>query len=104
MIRMAVLYPQSDGSHFDVDYYTTKHMKLVRDRLQPLGMTDCGVDVGTETIGGGPAPFAVIGYVVFDTLDQFHAAMDEALDELVADVPNYTNIQPLIQVSEYTQT
>jgi uncharacterized protein (TIGR02118 family) len=104
MIRMAVLYPKSDDAYFDISYYKTQHMKLVRDRLAPLGMTDCGVDEGLETIGGGPAPFAAIGYVVFETLEQFRAAMAVALDDLVADIPNYTNIQPLIQVSDYTQT
>ena len=30
MIGVAVLYPKTETSHFDTEYYHAKHMKLVR--------------------------------------------------------------------------
>ena len=67
MIRVAVLYPNSSGSSFDVDYYKSKHMKLVRERLDPLGMLGCEVDAGIAGLGGAPPPYAAIGYLFFET-------------------------------------
>ena len=33
MIKMSVYYPASGGSRFDHDYYRTRHMPLIKDRL-----------------------------------------------------------------------
>ena len=38
MISVVVLYPNKAGSKFDLDYYVHRHLPLVRDRLQPMGM------------------------------------------------------------------
>ena len=33
MIKVSVLYPNKPGAKFDMDYYCTKHMPLVQQRL-----------------------------------------------------------------------
>jgi hypothetical protein len=38
MISVAVLYPNKAASKFDLDYYVYRHLPLVRDRLEPMGM------------------------------------------------------------------
>jgi uncharacterized protein (TIGR02118 family) len=103
MIRVAVLYPNFDGSWFNVEYYKQQHMKLVWQKLGPLGLVGCEVDAGIAGVGGARAPYAAIGYVIFETLDQFQSAFGKVGGELVADVPNYTNIPPVIQISEFEQ-
>jgi hypothetical protein len=35
---VVVLYPNKAGSKFDLDYCVRRHLPLVRDRLQPMGM------------------------------------------------------------------
>ena len=100
MIRVAVLYPHTPGSTFDVDYYKTVHMRLVQDKLTPLGLLGCEVDAAVEAEGESP-PYAAIGYMFFDSAQQFQAAFDAVGDQLIADVPNYTNIEPVIQISQY---
>ena len=55
MIRVAVLYPNSEGSTFDVEYYKQTHMQLVWQKLGHLGLLRCEVDAGVES-GDGHRP------------------------------------------------
>jgi len=101
MVRISVLYATSEGKKFDHDYYVNRHMKLVRERLNSFGLVRTEVDKG---LGGGapgaPAPYAAIGHVYFNTLGDFQKGMAQHGKELLGDVPNFTNIQPQIQISE----
>ncbi len=101
MIRISVLYPATEGAKFDHAYYAQKHMPLVKQRLGSLGLVRTEIDKG---LAGGapdaPAPFVSIGHVYFNSLADFQKAMAAHGAELMADVPNYTDIQPVIQISE----
>jgi uncharacterized protein (TIGR02118 family) len=101
MIRAAVLYPNSEGSRFDLEYYKRVHMPLVWKHLGPFGLLGCEVDGGIESADGGLQPFAAIGYMFFETAEAFDAAFDKGGDPLIADIPNYTNIEPVMQISSY---
>ena len=103
MIRVAVLYPNSEGSSFDVDYYINRHMNLVQDRLEPFGLLSWEVDAGLGGMDNARAPFACIGYMFFNSVEEFEKGISKAGEDLFADVPNYTNITPVIQISEYTK-
>jgi len=103
MIRVAVLYPNSEGSSFDVDYYKRTHMTLVWRKLGPLGLLRCEVDAAVDSPQGERQPYAAIGYMFFETLAQFESAFAQVVDELLADVPNYTNIEPVLQANDYTE-
>lgn len=100
MIKISVLYPNSDGCHFDMDYYLATHMPLVRERMG-AALKDMAVDQG---IGGGqpgdPAAFVAMGHLFFDSVDDFQAAFGPHADEILGDIPNYTNIEPTVQVSD----
>jgi uncharacterized protein (TIGR02118 family) len=101
MVRISVLYPNEAGKKFDYDYYTNKHMKLVRDRLGSFGVVRTEVDKGMA--GGAPgssAPYVAIGHVYASTLADFQKGMGQHGKEIMADIPNYTNIQPQMQISE----
>ena len=103
MIRVAVLYPNSEGSTFDVEYYKQSHMKLVWQKLGHLGLLRCEVDAGVESGDGELPPYAAIGYMYFESLARFESAFAEGGDELIADIPNYTNIEPVLQTSEHVE-
>ena len=101
MIRVTVLYPNEAGKKFDVDYYKNRHMTLVGDRLKDFGFVRAEVDKGVA--GGAPgsaAPFVCIGHVYFTSLAEFQKGMGQHGQEIMADIPNYTNIQPTMQISE----
>jgi uncharacterized protein (TIGR02118 family) len=101
MIRVSVLYPAKEGAKFDLGYYKDKHMPLVQQRLGPLGLVRLEIDRG---MAGGtpnsPAPYPCIGHLYFNSLGEFQKAMGTHGNELMADVPNYTNITPHVQISE----
>ena len=101
MVRVSVLYPNESGKKFDVDYYVNRHMKLVRDRLAPSGLLRTEVDRGLAGGGpGAPAPFIAAGHLYFNRVEDFQKGMGQHGAELLGDIPNYTNIQPQIQISE----
>jgi uncharacterized protein (TIGR02118 family) len=100
MIKANVLYPNGEGATFDMNYYLTKHMPLVKQRF---GSVLKGASVDQGIAGGAPnstAPFATVCTLLFDSVADLQAGMAAHAAELMADVPNFTNIQPTIQVSE----
>ena len=100
MIKVSVLYPNGNGTRFDMTYYLTSHMPMVKQKIgAPLkGMS---VDAGIGTAPPGTqAPFTAIAHLLFESADAFGAAFAQHGAEIMADVPNYTNIQPLVQISE----
>lgn len=101
MVRVSVLYANEPGKKFDADYYQNKHMKLVGERLKGFGLLRYEVDRG---LAGGapnaPAPFVGACHLYFNTAEEFQKGMGAHGQELVGDIPNYTNISPTIQISE----
>ncbi|MCW8193710.1 EthD family reductase [Proteobacteria bacterium 005FR1] len=100
MIKVSVMYPNADGANFDIDYYCNKHMPMVAE-LVGDSMKGSAIDSG---IAGGapnePAPFVAIGHLIFESVEEFNAAFGPNAKKILADIPNYTNTQPQIQISE----
>jgi len=100
MIKVTVVYPNSPASHFDIRYYCDTHIPMVARLLGPALK---GVAVEHGIAGAAPgsaAPFLAIGQLQFDSVEAFQSAFGPHSQEIMSDVPNYTNIQPVIQVSE----
>ena len=100
MIRVNVLYPNSPDAKFDMNYYLTKHMPMVREKS---GAACKGVAV-EQGIGGGapgaPATYIAMGHLSFDSVEAFQTVFAQHGQALLADIPNFTNVQPVIQVSD----
>ena len=100
MIRVSVLYPYKDGAKFDHDYYANKHVPMVVGLLGS-NHVEGGIDKGLCTaVPGDPPPFVCIGWLTFNTMGDFGAAFGPNADAIMADIPNYTDIEPQIQISE----
>ena len=100
MIKVSVLYPQSPGATFDMDYYLDTHMELVKDKLGPacLGVA---VERGLSGAAPGSSPaYVAMGHLLFDSVDSYAAAFGPHVDAIMGDIPNYTNIEPVVQISE----
>ena len=100
MIKVSVFYPAGENKKFDMEYYCKRHMPLVQ---QKVGAACKSMAVEQGLAGGAPgAPptYAAMGHLYFKSLAAFEAAFLPHAQELLADVPNYTNIQPVIQISE----
>ncbi|MDN5938637.1 MAG: EthD family reductase [Salinisphaera sp.] len=101
MIRVSALYPATDGARFDHDYYRNSHMALVRDKLGARGMVRADTDKGLAGGDGGPPPFVAAAHLYFNSVEDFQAAFgSEDGQAVLADIPNYTDIQPQLQVAE----
>ena len=100
MIKVTVLYSNQPGNKFDMAYYCKTHIPLVQ-RL--LGKAVKGVAVEQGIAGaapGSPAPFLAIGHILFESVEAFQKAFEAHAPEIMGDIPNYTNAQPTIQISE----
>jgi len=100
MFKVSVMYPNEEAAKFDFDYYKTTHMTLVRKHLEPFGLIKTGVDKGISGGGDQPAPYACIGHLYFESQDGYEKGMAEAAPVLRGDIPNFTNVTPIRQISE----
>jgi uncharacterized protein (TIGR02118 family) len=97
-VSMQVLYPVGDNTTFDHDYYTKNHMEIVGNTMGP----HISSVVITKGIAGGPDTppgYHAIATIICDdqaALDAMLAASGPAM----ADIPNFTNIQPQLLVGE----
>lgn len=100
MIVVNVLYPNAPGAKFDLDYYLQRHMPMVQRRLgAPLQRVavERGLAGGAP---GAPPPFLAAAHLYFESVEAFQGAFGPHAETILADVPNYTNTTPLIQISE----
>jgi uncharacterized protein (TIGR02118 family) len=101
MIRVTALYPNKPDAKFDFDYYLNKHAKMFVEKLTPFGFVKAEIDRGIGGIQpGSPPPYVALMSIVFNSIDDFQKFLGAHGDEIMADVPNYTNIEPQMQVSE----
>ncbi|MFQ5927046.1 MAG: EthD family reductase [Terriglobia bacterium] len=101
MIRVIALYSNKPGAKFDFKYYTEKHMAMAKEKLKPYGLVRVEVDKGVSGLTAAvPAPYVAIGQVVFHSLEELQKGLAAHGQELMSDIPNYTNIEPQIQISE----
>jgi uncharacterized protein (TIGR02118 family) len=100
MIRVTVSYPAAAGARFDADYYFSRHRALIATLLGPRGLVRCEMDAGLADGAGGPCPHVAVAHLVFDDVRAFQAAMAEVGAQLLADVPVYTDIGPVITIGE----
>jgi len=92
MIKLSVAYPKGEGTTFDHDYYATTHVPLCKGAFSPAKTEiDKGID--------GPNVAGVHFY--FDSMEAMQTALaNPKMGDVLADVANYTNIAPVMQVSE----
>ena len=100
MIKVSVLYPNTAGSKFDMDYYLKSHTPMVQ---QKLGAALKSVAIEEGIAGGGPGTqptYRVLCHLGFDSVDSFNAAFAPHAQAIMGDIPNYTDVSPVLQISE----
>ena len=100
-ISVSVIYPNEPDAKFDMDYYMNSHVKMVRDNWTDMGMKELKIYKGVSAPRPGtPPPYMVIGIMEFDSLDEFYAAGKASGKEMAQDIPNFTNLEPVVQINE----
>lgn len=103
MVKVTIMYPNGEGKTFDMDYYSKKHMPMVANLLSEsikLLKIDKGIAAGTPD---EEMPYLAIGYLYFDTLEDYQKTFGPNAEKIIGDIPNYTNVQPVVQISEVFQ-
>jgi len=102
MIKISILYPNTPGSRFDLKYYVETHMPMSIDLLGAHpGFKGVSVEQGLGgLIPGSEAAYVAMCHFLFDSLEDFIAAFTPHADVLQGDMPNYTDIEPVIQFNE----
>jgi uncharacterized protein (TIGR02118 family) len=103
MVKVSILYPNNPGSHFDAAYYLKVHMpmcvKLLGSALKAVS-AEIGLSGATAE---HPAPFAAIASFTCDSVHAFSEAFLPHANQLQGDIPNYTDIAPVIQIGELNE-
>jgi len=96
MQRVTVLYPNKDDAHFNFDYYMAKHIPWV------AGLAGSSIEVrrGLSSATGARAPFVCVATINVTSIDESQAMFAQHGTEILADIPNYTNIEPFVQFDE----
>jgi len=102
MIKIRFLYPNNKAARFDMRYCANTHMPLSIELLSTHpGFKGVSVEHG---LGGGvpgtDAAYIAMCHFLFDSAENFMAAFMPHAEVLQGDMKNYTDIEPVIQVSE----
>lgn len=100
MIKATVFYPYEEGKKFDMDYYLNSHLPMVHEKLGGAikgGGVEQGLNSGKP---GSPPIYAAISYLLFDSVEAFQNSFGPHSGAIMADIPNFTDLRPKIQISE----
>ena len=100
MIKVSVMYPNTPGARFDHTYYRAKHMPLLQARMG----SHCKYYTVDQGLGGGapgsPAPYVAMCHIFCESVQAFQDGFGPHSQEILADIANYTDLSPVIQISE----
>lgn len=100
MVKVSVMYPDGKGTTFDMAYYLGHHMPLVQ-KLLGSSLKGMSVEQGISGMApGSSAPYVAIGHLLFDSLEIFRTSFSTHAQEIMEDIPKYTNSQPTVQIGE----
>lgn len=100
MIKVSVLYPYQADARFDLDYYRDKHLPLVKQYMGD-SLLRYSIEKGLGSgVPGEPPIYIAACHLYCDSVEAFEAGMGPHTDIVNGDIKNYTDLVPLIQISE----
>jgi uncharacterized protein (TIGR02118 family) len=103
MFKVTILYPNGEDKTFDMDYYEKKHMPMVAGFIGK-NLKFYEIDKGlTGRTPNDKVPFVAIGYFYISDTAEYNKAIAQNRNAVISDFKNYTNIQPVVQISEIKQ-
>ena len=87
------MYPKTDDSTFNMEYYTSTHMPMVAEAIG-----DACQGWGAMTVTSGD--YEAIGWCIVDSEDAWNAALEAKGGDIMNDIPNYTNTAPALVVGD----
>jgi uncharacterized protein (TIGR02118 family) len=99
MQRVTVLYPNGADVTFDFHYYLSKHVpwvaSLVGQKIE--------VRRGISSASGTAPTFVCVATIFINSVEEFQAVLSKHGPQIMADIPHYTNSEPILQFDEVLQ-
>lgn len=96
--QVIVLYPRKDGAKFDLDYYHSTHMPLVKKSWSSLGLKSF-----TITQLSPDNQYSMAAILDFESQESIGKTMaDPSTKDVMGDVPNFSSEQPVIVAGNVT--
>jgi uncharacterized protein (TIGR02118 family) len=100
MIKVSVLYQNIEGKKFDMDYYCNTHIPMVKELLG-VALKGATVEKGLGgAVTASKAVYIAMGNMYYNSIKDFQTAFGPNAKQIMGDLPNFTNIEPIIQISE----
>jgi len=90
------MYPKP--GKFDFDYYANNHMAMVHRLIDSYGLVESEVNKGV-----GDSPYVAVGHLLFKNMDDMRNALAAHDKDFAADLPNFSDIKPMFQISEIVE-
>ena len=100
MAVISVTYPHGGGTTFDHGYYMQTHIPMVKRLWSPLGLQDLKVLRGVNGPDGAEPTYELVALLTFGSMEEFGAAAKQQGAAIFADIPNFTDSQPVVQFNE----
>jgi uncharacterized protein (TIGR02118 family) len=103
LFKVSILYPGGQGKTFDMDYYEKSHMPMMAGFLgKNLKFYEIDKGLNGRTPKDEPPFVAACAFYCY-SMDDYNQAITKNIDTILKDVKKYTNIQPVVFVSEIKQ-
>jgi uncharacterized protein (TIGR02118 family) len=73
---------------------------MLREKWTGMGMSDVRLIRGTGGLGGEPLVYHMVALLRFGSQQELERALQAHGREIMADIKNYTNVNPTVQLNE----
>jgi len=98
VITLTAMYPNTEGSTFDFDYYLSTHSPLVAGFIGDA-LVRATVSKGVD-FAGEETPYMCVATLEIDSMESLGAAFAAHGADIMGDIPNFTNVQPTMHVAD----
>ena len=103
LFKVSVMYPGGQDKTFDMDYYEKSHMPMMAGFLgKNLKFYEIDKGLSGRTPKDEPPFVAACAFYCYNVAD-YNQAVSKNIDTILKDIKKYTNIQPVIFISEIKQ-
>jgi uncharacterized protein (TIGR02118 family) len=96
---ITILYPAKDNDAFDFQFYLRRHVPLIKDILGP-SMHRLEVRKGASAQDGGAPTYTCVISIWVADWPAYEKAIAARASELIAEVPLFTKVMPVIQTDD----
>lgn len=99
MYRVVIMYPKTETSNYNMEYYLNHHLPLIRGLFKKI--INIEVDQGIRNaFPDQPMPYYTISYFYFETIEDFQEGIMAGANDIMEDLAKFSNVQPIIQINE----